>query len=260
MRRPRPFRSGPGGAAGCAGSRRSRSCERGVRGVSPAAPPAPLRPGPLCGASRRLPGETGELRAPRRVRRGLEAGHGRAGGRRPGHGGAGAPAARAELPAAGAAAEAARPALAPALLLGLAAARPDRRAERGAHRRAAGAGLRRGGRAASPGGWPCPVDVGARCPPAARRRAGRGGLGGREPVLVPSPVFQGRKPQAPSVCSGLAGGTRGQPSPPRLGGVWRFPAAPRALCPVLLLSPCSTASILPSWAASSTASWAPPRT
>ncbi|XP_030317513.1 sodium-independent sulfate anion transporter isoform X1 [Calypte anna] len=70
-------------------------------------------------------------------------------GRQPGH--AGCPGLRAELPVPGGPAEAAGPALAPALFPGLAAARPDGRPGRGAHRRAAGPGIRRGGRAASTG-------------------------------------------------------------------------------------------------------------
>ncbi|XP_071620737.1 sodium-independent sulfate anion transporter [Heliangelus exortis] len=83
-----------------------------------------------------------ELRTPRSARTGT-------GGRRPGN--AGCPGVRAELPVPGGAAEAAGSALAPALFPGLAAARPDGRPDRGAHRRAAGPGVRRGGRAASTG-------------------------------------------------------------------------------------------------------------
>ncbi|XP_066836394.1 sodium-independent sulfate anion transporter isoform X2 [Anser cygnoides] len=67
------------------------------------------------------------------------------------HVGAGSPRAPAALLAPGAAEAAAGPGLAAPLLAGLAAARPDRRRDRGPHGGAAGAGVRRGGRPAPAG-------------------------------------------------------------------------------------------------------------
>uniref|UniRef100_A0A493TWF4 Solute carrier family 26 member 11 n=1 Tax=Anas platyrhynchos platyrhynchos TaxID=8840 RepID=A0A493TWF4_ANAPP len=67
------------------------------------------------------------------------------------HVGAGAPRAPAALLAPGSAEAAAGAGLAAPLLAGLAAARPDRRCHRGHHGGAAGAGVRRGGRAAPAG-------------------------------------------------------------------------------------------------------------
>ncbi|XP_064891220.1 sodium-independent sulfate anion transporter isoform X2 [Columba livia] len=151
MRQPRLLRSGPGGATGCAGSRRPRA-GNGVAPGTPAQPrrsrPGPPGPGPLCPRPLLSPGGRGAPAPAACSGERREAPGGTGLGRLPGHGGAGSPAG---LPVAGGAAGAARPALAAALLAGLAAAGPDGRSERGTHRGAAGAGVRRAGRAASAG-------------------------------------------------------------------------------------------------------------
>lgn len=192
MRQPRLLRSGPGGATGCAGSRRPRA-GNGVAPGTPAQPrrsrPGPPGPGPLCPRPLLSPGERGAPAPAACSGERREAPGGTGLGRLPGHGGAGSPAG---LPVAGGADGAARPALAAALLAGLAAAGPDGRSERGTHRGAAGAGVRRAGRAASAGGWHCPAPRGTGTPaPWPVRWAGQAGLGGRRPRADPvrSPIF-----------------------------------------------------------------------
>lgn len=237
---------------------------------SPAPRGPPDRPAravlPPPGAVPVLSRPAGSSSPPRRVRRGLQAGGARAVGRCPGHGGARSPAAPAELPVPGSAAEAAGAALAAALFPGLAAAGPDGRADRGAHRRAAGAGLRRGGRAASAGGWQSPAAAGARGHPLPDGRPRAGGVAGRAAAGGCGCGAVTRPPSREGAAGGCwlrAGCGRwrdlgtAQPSLSLSGG--GHPTA-SGVVPLLLLSPYSTASILPSWAPLSTASWALPRT